>query len=110
MSAARGPGRASEAGRARLELRVRPRARREGLKRRADGGMQIDVVAPPEDGKANAAVCGLIARTLGVARGRVTVVLGQTARAKVVEVEGMSEGEARRRLAAAMEELDSNGE
>ena len=51
--------------------------------------MLIRVTAPPVDGKANDALCRLVAKAAGVAPSRVTVVSGQTSRDKVLEVEGV---------------------
>ena len=96
--------------RARLEVRVHPGARREGLKRRADGALQIEVTAAPEGGRANEAVCALLARALGIGRTKVTVVRGHAARRKQVEVEGLDAAEAQQRLARALEETERNGE
>ena len=67
-------------------MRVVPRARRPGLERRADGVLVARVAAPPVDGKANAAVCALIAEAYGVPKSRVTVVRGARSREKVVRV------------------------
>jgi uncharacterized protein (TIGR00251 family) len=53
--------------------------------------LQVRVAAPPVDGKANAALCRLIAKQVGVAPSRVTVVRGEKARDKVVRVEGVDE-------------------
>jgi uncharacterized protein len=55
--------------------------------------LKVRVRAPPEDGKANAALEKLIAKTLGVAKTKVSVVRGTTARLKALEVEGVSEAE-----------------
>jgi len=49
----------------------------------------VRVTAPPVDGKANAAVCALIARAAGVPKSRVSVVRGTASRDKVVRVEGV---------------------
>ena len=49
------------------------------------------VVAPPVDGAANAALIRLLAKRLGVAKSKVSLVSGATARNKIVEIEGMSE-------------------
>jgi uncharacterized protein YggU (UPF0235/DUF167 family) len=49
----------------------------------------VRVTAPPVDGKANAALCALVAERAGVPRSRVTVVRGAAARDKVVRVEGI---------------------
>ena len=52
---------------ARITVRVHPGARREGLRGRlADGALKVDVSAPPEDGRANAAVCALIALAVAI--------------------------------------------
>lgn len=48
----------------------------------------IRVTAPPVDGKANAALCALVADRVGVPPSRVSVVRGLTSRDKVVRVEG----------------------
>ena len=53
------------------------------------------LTAPPVDGKANAALIAFLADVLGVAARRITIVRGETGRMKLVEVEGMSDLEAR---------------
>ena len=53
------------------------------------GAVLIRVTAPPVDGKANAALCRLVAKAAGVAPSRVRVIRGQTARDKVLAVEGV---------------------
>jgi len=56
------------------------------------------VAAPPERGRANAALVDLLAATLEVPRGSVRVVAGATGRAKVVEVDSLDPREVERRL------------
>lgn len=87
--------------RTRLRLRVTPGARRSEVVGRHGEAWKVRVAAAPERGRANAAVEELLARTLGVARGRVEVVGGHTVQDKVVAVEGVSAGDAERLLAAA---------
>ncbi len=53
------------------------------------GAVLIRVSAPPVDGKANDALCRLVARAAGVAPSRVRVIRGRTARDKVLDVEGV---------------------
>ena len=50
--------------------------------------LKIAVTAVPEDGKANAALEKLLARTLGLPRTTVSVVSGHTGRAKLVHLAG----------------------
>jgi uncharacterized protein (TIGR00251 family) len=80
-----------------LRVRVQPRAKRSELAGRREGALVVRVAAPPVDGKANAAVCALIATAAGVPKSRVSVVRGAGSRDKVVRVEGV-EAEALRGL------------
>jgi len=48
-------------------------------------------MAPPVDGRANAALCALVARAAKVAPSRVCVVRGHASRDKVVRVEGVAQ-------------------
>jgi hypothetical protein len=84
-----------------LRIRLTPRAKgRAGIAGvREDGVLLARVNAPPVDGKANEALCRLLADVLDVPRSRVSVVRGQTGRDKVVRVEGLEDEEAHRRLA-----------
>jgi uncharacterized protein (TIGR00251 family) len=72
-----------------LTVRLQPRARRDEIVGERAGAIVIRVTAPPVDGKANEALCRLIAKAARVAPSRVRVVRGHAARTKVVEVEGV---------------------
>ena len=72
-----------------LSVRLQPRARRDEVVGERGGAVVIRVTAPPVDGKANEALCRLIAKAAGVPPSRVSVVRGHTARDKVVRVEGL---------------------
>ncbi|QCK85136.1 hypothetical protein E8L99_04755 [Phreatobacter aquaticus] len=76
-----------------LDIRLTPRGGRdaiEGAERLSDGRpvVKARVRAVPEDGKANAALEALVADAMGVAKSKVEVVQGQTARLKTVSVRG----------------------
>ena len=58
------------------------------------------VNAPPVDGRANDALCRLIAARAGVAPSRVSIVKGAKARDKLVRVEGLGAAALRQRLLA----------
>jgi uncharacterized protein (TIGR00251 family) len=81
-----------------LSVRVKPRASRDQVLGVKDGRLEVAVTEPPEGGKANEAVCRLLADALGVARSRVQVRRGQKARQKQVEVFGLDRTELARRL------------
>jgi uncharacterized protein YggU (UPF0235/DUF167 family) len=50
--------------------------------------LRARVAAPPVEGAANAALIRLLARTLGVAPGAVTLIAGDTGRVKLLRVAG----------------------
>jgi len=76
---------------ARIEVRLRPRGHADELLGMIDGVLQARVSAPPVDGKANKALCRLVAKRAGVAPSRVSVVRGQKSRDKMLLVEGRDE-------------------
>jgi uncharacterized protein (TIGR00251 family) len=69
-----------------------PGAGRDELRGEHDGRLKVSVSAPPEKGKANRALCNLLARRLGVSRSQVSVLSGHTSRRKKVLVERASPG------------------
>ncbi|MFC5739391.1 DUF167 domain-containing protein [Sinirhodobacter huangdaonensis] len=69
-----------------IALRVTPKASRNAIVV-AEDGLRAYVTVVPEDGKANAAVAKLLAKALGVAKTRLTLVRGQTARDKVFRLD-----------------------
>jgi uncharacterized protein YggU (UPF0235/DUF167 family) len=85
----------------RLEVRVTPRARRTGVAGRHGEGWKLSVTAPPDRGRANAAVVTLLAGELGVSSASVRVVAGHTARTKLVEIDGLDAEDVDRLLATA---------
>jgi len=84
----------------RLALRVSPGARASAVVGRYGGAWKIRVAAPPEYGRANAAVVRLLADALGVPARTITVVSGHGARDKLVELAGIAPDEIDRRLEA----------
>jgi uncharacterized protein (TIGR00251 family) len=90
-----------EAGSTRVKLRVSPGATRAGIVGRHGDGWKVRVSAPPERGRANDAVVGLLAQTLAVPRESVTLVSGHGGRDKVVELFGVAPAEIERRLSSA---------
>ncbi len=85
---------------AQLEVRVQPRAKRNALEAVEGQALKAYVTAPPEGGKANEALVALLARALGVAKGRVRIVRGHHGRNKMVTIEGVSNEDVLLRLRA----------
>lgn len=83
----------------RLSLRVVPNARAAGVVGwMEEGSLKVKVTAPPEDGRANKAVCALLAEVLGCPLRALSIVAGQSARNKVVQVDGLDEAAVRAKL------------
>jgi uncharacterized protein (TIGR00251 family) len=80
---------------AEIKVRVIPRAKRDEIGGQRGDRLLIRLTAPPVDGAANAALCRLVARRVGVPARRVSIVRGQTSRDKLVRVEGLTEAELR---------------
>jgi uncharacterized protein (TIGR00251 family) len=78
---------------ARIAVRLRPRGHADELLGLEDGVLQARVAAPPVDGKANRALCRLVAKRVGVAPSRVSVVRGAKSREKLLEVDGVAASE-----------------
>lgn len=73
-----------------LNIRVQPKARRNAIEVDGDDRVTVRVTAVPEDGKANDAVVALLAKRLGLAKGRISIVRGQRARDKTVQIEDLT--------------------
>ncbi|AQS49952.1 MULTISPECIES: DUF167 domain-containing protein [Thioclava] len=69
-----------------IALRVTPKASRNEI-RVGEEGLRAYVTVVPENGKANAAVVKLLAKALGVAKSRLTLIRGETARDKVFRLD-----------------------
>lgn len=92
-----------------LSLRVQPGAKRSAvLARLASGEWKVAVAAPPLEGRANDAVIGLLCELLGVKRRQVAITRGEASRAKVLEIEGITQAEVESRLIAALESSDTS--
>ena len=82
-----------------IPVKVVPRAARDEIVGWQDGVLRVRVTAPPQDGKANAALEALLADRLGVRKGAVQVVAGHASRRKRVAVEGVDQAAVDRQLA-----------
>jgi uncharacterized protein len=83
---------------ARISITVSPGAARTELLGRHGDGWKARIAAPPERGRANDALVELLADALAVPRSSVRVASGLAAKRKVVEVDGLEDREAERRL------------
>ena len=76
---------------AEIRVRVWAGARREELLQSDDGLIVARVTAPAHEGRANQAVCRLLAKQLRIAPSKVAIVRGARSREKLICVEGMDQ-------------------
>ena len=73
-----------------IRVRAKPRASRSAVLGVRDGAVEVAVAAPPVAGLANRELVRVLSRRLGIARGQVALLSGQTGRIKLVRVTGVS--------------------
>jgi uncharacterized protein len=73
-----------------VDILVQPRASRPALGPVVGDRLRVAVTAPPVDGKANEAVLRTLAEALGLPRGAVQIVRGETGRRKTVRLQGVT--------------------
>jgi uncharacterized protein (TIGR00251 family) len=73
-----------------LAVRAQPGAKKSAVLGEQAGALKVAVTAPPEDGRANAALVEVLREWLGVKRSQVELLTGATNRNKVFLVRGMS--------------------
>lgn len=81
-----------------IRLRLQPRAKRNAILVEADGRIRVAVTAPPVEGAANKALRALVAKSLGVGKGGVTLVSGSRSRDKTLKIAGVSVADVVRKL------------
>jgi uncharacterized protein len=82
----------------RFAVHVQPRASRTEIAGIHGDALKVRLSAPPVDGAANEALVDFLSERFAVPRRSVTIVSGAQSRAKIVEIDGLTAAEARRRL------------
>jgi uncharacterized protein (TIGR00251 family) len=81
-----------------LTVRVTPRAGHDQIVGWQGGELRVRLRAPPVEGRANEALCRLLASHLGVPASSVELLTGATARTKRLRVSGLSIEDVRAKL------------
>jgi uncharacterized protein len=74
---------------ARIAVRVTPRSGRDEVVGWEGGELAVRVAAAPDGGSANASVCAVVAKSLGVPKSAVRVLRGHASRHKLLVAEGV---------------------
>jgi uncharacterized protein len=81
-----------------VKVRLQPRASRDEIVGERAGILLVRLTAPPVEGRANEALCRLLARQLGIAPTRVSLLKGTKSRDKVIQVKGLASTEIAHKL------------
>ena len=73
-----------------FSIRVQPRAKRNAIVGEMGDALKLALIAPPVEGKANAACIAFLADLLDVPRSSITIAAGETSRNKVIRVSGLT--------------------
>ncbi len=83
----------------RISVRIQPGASKNEVVGETGGVWRIRIAAPPREGKASRELIEFLSDKLDIARSRIAIVRGESARDKVLVVSGLSEEEVKKRLA-----------
>jgi uncharacterized protein (TIGR00251 family) len=76
----------------RIVVRLTPKGGRDAVEgwseRDGERLLRVRVAAPPQDGKANAALIALLAKTLAVPKSAIHLASGATGRRKLLDIDG----------------------
>ncbi len=92
-----------------LPVLAQPGARRDAVLGVRAGALRVAVSAPPDKGKANAAIQSLLAEALGCKAAQVALISGATLRQKRFRIIGVEPGVLRDRLAALIPRAETTG-
>lgn len=84
-----------------LSIHVQPGARGAGVVGEHGDALKIRIDSPPIEGRANQALVAFLASRLGLAKGALTLLSGESSRRKRLLVTGMPAAELCRRLSTA---------
>lgn len=77
-----------------LDIRVIPRAGRNGFAGLRDGALIVKLAAAPVDGAANDALVALLATSLKIPKRDITITSGERSRSKRIRIAGMDREQA----------------
>ncbi len=87
-----------------LAVHAQPGAKRNAVLGTRAGALRVAVTAPPEKGKANAAIGVVLADSFGCRSSQIALISGESSRQKRFLVIGVTPDDLRRRLAAVLPE------
>jgi uncharacterized protein (TIGR00251 family) len=74
-----------------IQVKLLPRSSRSEIVGRENNRLKVKVTSPPVDGEANKALIQLLAKTLGISKGRIEIIAGKSSKLKTIRIYGLSE-------------------
>ena len=78
-----------------FQVKVHPRAKKNGITGTLGEALRLSLTAPPVEGRANEACIEFFARLLKVPRSSITIASGRSSRLKVIRITGITTAEFR---------------
>jgi uncharacterized protein (TIGR00251 family) len=85
-----------------LAVRAQPGARKNAVVGAYGGALKVAVTAPPEDGRANAALIEVLSDCLGLKQSQIELINGATSRNKVFLIRGVTAAWLMERIASRL--------
>ena len=70
----------------RISVKAKTNAKKESVEKIGDKEFVVSVKEPPVDGRANWAICRIVADYFGISPSRVNIVSGQSAKNKILDI------------------------
>lgn len=70
-----------------IQVKVKPNSKTQAITSEADGSFTIRLKSPPVDGKANAELIALLAKTYSVSKSQIQIKTGAAAKFKRIEID-----------------------
>jgi uncharacterized protein len=90
-----------------LRVRVQPGAGKEAIVGTHGDALKVQVVAPPESGRANAALLAMLAHNFGVDASSLEITFGANSRLKRVKIAGIDAKDFEKRLRVLVQDESS---
>ena len=74
-----------------IKVKLLPRSSRTEIIGRENKLLKVKVTSPPVDGEANNALIQLLAKSLGISKGRVEIIGGKSSKLKTIRIYGLAE-------------------
>lgn len=88
-----------------LPIKAQPGAKRNGITGEHAGALKVSVTQAPEKGKANDALVAVIADALGLKRGQIELISGQTSSQKKFLIRDVTREDLEQRLSVALDDV-----